>query len=132
MNGRPQLRQFRESDLDALAAMVGDAQQMTFYPRAKTRLEALTWLRRNRSLYQEHGFGFWLIELLPRRSFAGYCGIRPLELDVGEAGQVHVPGARVGSAGVEQHERLTCAVDVPPGVDVAYRGVGAHVAAEGV
>jgi RimJ/RimL family protein N-acetyltransferase len=81
MNGRPQLRQFRESDLDALAAMVGDAQQMTFYPRAKTLVEALTWLRRNRSLYQEHGFGFWLIELLPRRSFAGYCGIRPLELD---------------------------------------------------
>jgi hypothetical protein len=39
----------------------------------------LTWIRRNRSLYQEHGFGFWLIELLPRRSFAGYCGIRPLD-----------------------------------------------------
>jgi hypothetical protein len=48
---------------------------------------------------------------------------------LGEAGQVHVPGARVGSTGVEQHERLTCAVDVPPGVDVAYLGVGAHVGA---
>jgi RimJ/RimL family protein N-acetyltransferase len=77
--GRLRLRQLRESDLDALAAMVGDAEQMTFSPRAKTRAEALTWIRRNRSLYQEHGFGFWLIELLPRRSFAGYCGIRPLD-----------------------------------------------------
>jgi hypothetical protein len=51
---------------------------------------------------------------------------------LGEAGQVHVPGARVGSTGVEQGERVTCAVDVPPGVDVAYLGVGAHAEAEGV
>ena len=43
-----------------------------------------------------------------------------------EAGQVHVPGARVGSTGMEQHERLTYAVDVPPGVDVACPDVGAH------
>jgi RimJ/RimL family protein N-acetyltransferase len=81
MNGRLRLREFRESDLDALAAMVGDPEQMTFYPRAKTRAEASARIRRNRSLYQEHGFAFWLIELLPRRSFAGYCGIRPLEFD---------------------------------------------------
>jgi RimJ/RimL family protein N-acetyltransferase len=81
MNGRLRLREFRESDLDALAAMVGDPEQMTFYPQAKTGAEASAWIRRNRSRYQEHGFGFWLIELLPRSRFAGYFGIRPLELD---------------------------------------------------
>ena len=61
--------------------MVADPEQMTFYPRPKTRAEASTWIGRNLALYQEHGFGFWLIELLPLSRFAGYCGIRPLDLD---------------------------------------------------
>jgi len=80
-NGRLRLRQFRESDLDALAAMVGDAEQMTFYPRPRTRDEASAWIRRNRASYEERGFGFWLIEPPPRSRFAGYCGIRPLDLE---------------------------------------------------
>ena len=61
--------------------MVGDAEQMTFYPRPRTRDEASAWIRRNRAFYEEHGFGFWLIELLPRSRFAGYCGVRPLDLE---------------------------------------------------
>lgn len=81
MSERVRLREFRDSDLDALAAMVADAEQMTFYPRPKTRDEAAAWLRRNRAFYETHGFGTWLIELLPLSRFAGYCGIRPLELD---------------------------------------------------
>ena len=81
MSERVRLREFRESDLDVLAAMVGDAEQMTFYPQPRTRGEAAAWIRRNRALYEMHGFGSWLIELLPRSRFAKYCGIRPLELD---------------------------------------------------
>jgi RimJ/RimL family protein N-acetyltransferase len=78
---RLRLRRFRDDDLDVLAAMVGDDEQMTFYPRPKTRDEAAAWIRRNTSLYATHGYGTWLIEALPDRRFAGYCGIRPLELD---------------------------------------------------
>ena len=81
MNDRLRLREFRLSDLDALATMVGDPEQMTFYPSPKTRQEASTWIRWNRALYEEHGFGSWLIELLPHSRFAGYCGIRPLDLE---------------------------------------------------
>jgi RimJ/RimL family protein N-acetyltransferase len=81
MNDRLRLREFRLSDLDALAAMVGDPEQMTFYPSPKTRQEASAWIRWNRALYEEHGFGSWLIELLPHSRFAGYCGIRPLDLE---------------------------------------------------
>jgi RimJ/RimL family protein N-acetyltransferase len=55
------LREFRDSDLDILAAMVGDAEQMRFY--------------------RERGYGSWLIELGPQSRFAGYCGIRPLDLE---------------------------------------------------
>lgn len=78
---RLRLREFSDDDLDVLAAMVADAEQMTFYPRPKTRDEAAAWIRLNRELYAARGFGTWLIELAPHSHFAGYCGIRPLELE---------------------------------------------------
>jgi RimJ/RimL family protein N-acetyltransferase len=81
MSDRLRLREFRDDDLDVLAAMVGDHEQMTFYPRPKTRDEAAAWIRRNLELYSTHGFGTWLIEALPGSRFAGYCGIRPFELE---------------------------------------------------
>jgi RimJ/RimL family protein N-acetyltransferase len=80
MSDRLRLREFRENDLDVLATMVADPEQMKFYPRPKTRAEASAWIRRNLALYEEHGFGFWLIELPPPWRFAGYCGFRPLDL----------------------------------------------------
>jgi RimJ/RimL family protein N-acetyltransferase len=78
---RLKLREFSQDDLDDLAAMVADENQMRFYPRPKTRDEAAEWLIRNLALYEENGFGFWLIESLPDSGFLGYCGIRPLALE---------------------------------------------------
>jgi RimJ/RimL family protein N-acetyltransferase len=78
---RLRLREFAAGDLDELAAMVGDEEHMTFYPRPKTREEAGAWIDRNLVLYDECGFGFWLIESRPTSRFLGYCGIRPLALD---------------------------------------------------
>jgi RimJ/RimL family protein N-acetyltransferase len=75
------LREFSGDDLDDLAAMVADEEQMRFYPRPKTRDEASTWIGRNLALYTEYGFGFWFIESLPTSGFLGYCGIRPLALE---------------------------------------------------
>jgi RimJ/RimL family protein N-acetyltransferase len=74
------LREFRQDDLDDLAAMVADEEQMRFYPRPKTRDEACAWISRNLVLYEEHGFGFWFIESIRTSGFLGYCGIRPLSL----------------------------------------------------
>ena len=78
---RFKLREFSQDDLDDLAAMVADEDQMTFYPRPKTRDEASAWIIRNLALYKEHGFGFWFIESRPTPRFLGYCGIRPLALE---------------------------------------------------
>jgi len=78
---RLKLREFNQNDLDDLAAMVADENQMRFYPRSKTRDEASAWISRNLALYKEYGFGFWLIESLPTSGFLGYCGIRPLALE---------------------------------------------------
>ena len=78
---RLRLREFRAGDLDELAAMVADQEQMRFYPGIRTRAEASAWISRNRSLYEAHGYGFWLVELADGGGFAGYSGIRPLDLD---------------------------------------------------
>lgn len=78
---RLRLREFTERDLDSLAAMVGDEDQMGFYPAPRSRDEAAAWLDRNFELYREHGVGIWLIETRDTSKFAGYCGIRPLDLE---------------------------------------------------
>jgi [ribosomal protein S5]-alanine N-acetyltransferase len=75
------LREFEAADLDELAAMVADEEQMHFYPRPKTTDEAAAWLRRNIDHYEERGFGAWRVEDRATATFAGYCGIRPLNLD---------------------------------------------------
>ncbi|HEY7876424.1 MAG TPA: GNAT family N-acetyltransferase [Actinomycetota bacterium] len=77
---RLRLREFARSDLDVLAEMVGDEEQVRFYPRPKTRDEAAAWIDRNLRFYETLGFGFWLVESLSSSAFLGYCGIRPVEL----------------------------------------------------
>jgi RimJ/RimL family protein N-acetyltransferase len=81
LTDRLELREFRADDLDELAELVADEEQMRFYPRPKTREEASRWIERNLDLYQELGFGFWLLACRATSAFVGYCGIRPLALD---------------------------------------------------
>jgi ribosomal-protein-alanine N-acetyltransferase len=78
---RLRLRQFRPDDLDALADMFADPEQMAFYSHTRTRDEAAEWLERHLRLYEECGYGLWAIEGRADSVFAGYCGIRPLDLD---------------------------------------------------
>ena len=75
---RLRLREFHQGDLDELAAMVADEEQMRFYDRVRTRDEASAWIHRNLALYEQHRFGMWFIESRSTAVFVGYCGIRPL------------------------------------------------------
>lgn len=75
------LREFTMKDLEALAEMVADEEQMAFYPRPRTTEEASAWIGRNLDFYQHLGFGFWLIQSTATSAFLGYCGIRPLDLN---------------------------------------------------
>ena len=61
--------------------MVADPEQMRFYARPRTRDEAAAWIDRNLRLYDECGYGFWVLESLESSQFVGYSGVRPLELD---------------------------------------------------
>ncbi len=71
------LREFTEGDLDELAAMMADKDQMILYPRPRTKKETRDWINRNIGLYDKHGYGFWLMESVEGSGFLGYCGIRP-------------------------------------------------------
>jgi RimJ/RimL family protein N-acetyltransferase len=74
------LRRFTRDDLDVLAAMIADEEQMEFYPGPRTRAEALAWIERNLELYAACGKGILLVEG-DDGAFLGYCGFRPLSLD---------------------------------------------------
>jgi RimJ/RimL family protein N-acetyltransferase len=79
------LREFRPDDLDGLAAMFADPEQMSFYARVRTRDEASEWLDAHLALYETCEYGLWAVVWRATTALAGYCGIRPLKLE-GDAG----------------------------------------------
>ena len=81
---RTLLREFTVSDLEVLATMMADEEQMSLYPRPRTTDETERWIALNLELYQERGFGFWRMERAEDAHFLGYCGIRPITIETTE------------------------------------------------
>lgn len=63
-----------DSDLDDMAAMLGDATVMRYYPAPKSRAESASWIGWNQRNYADHGFGLWVIETA-EGDFVGDCGL---------------------------------------------------------
>jgi RimJ/RimL family protein N-acetyltransferase len=61
--------------------MFADKETMAFYPRTKTRAECLAWIEWNLALYEQHGFGLWVMESLGTGEFLGDCGLTPQTVD---------------------------------------------------
>jgi ribosomal-protein-alanine N-acetyltransferase len=57
------LRPWRDEDLAPLAAMNADAAVMRFFRSTLTRAESDAWAARMRRHFDEHGWGFWPVEL---------------------------------------------------------------------
>ncbi|MEV6886203.1 GNAT family N-acetyltransferase [Streptomyces sp. NPDC051135] len=74
-------RQMTEDDLDDMAALLGDPHVMRYYPSPKSREEALAWIDWNQRLYQQEGFGLWLVTLRTTGEFVGDCGLTPQEIE---------------------------------------------------
>lgn len=47
---------------------------MRYYPRPKTRDEALAWIDWNRSNYERYGYGLWILQTW-EDDFVGDCGL---------------------------------------------------------
>ena len=79
------LRPFEASDVDAMAAVLGDPGSMRFYPRPFTREETRTWIERNRARFDRDGLGLWAVTLRGSGELVGDCGAVPQTVDgVGE------------------------------------------------
>ena len=62
------------SDLDDMAALLGDPAVMTYYSAPMTREQAAGWISWNQDNYQQHGFGLWILTSADG-DFVGDCGI---------------------------------------------------------
>ncbi|WP_166975262.1 GNAT family N-acetyltransferase [Brevibacterium atlanticum] len=71
---RLKFREMSLTDLDDMAALLGDPSVMEFYPAPKGRDEAAAWIEWNVRNYAEHGFGLWAVETHDGE-FVGDCGL---------------------------------------------------------
>lgn len=72
---RLRLRRFRETDVDAVFAIIGDDVAMQYYPRTFNRRDAEEWVERNLRRYIEHGYGLFAVTLKDNDDLIGDCGI---------------------------------------------------------
>jgi ribosomal-protein-alanine N-acetyltransferase len=69
------LREFVPEDLDALAAVLSDAETMRYYPAALDRAGVAAWIERNRRRYADPGHGLWALVLKSNGELIGDCGL---------------------------------------------------------
>ncbi|HEX4901477.1 MAG TPA: GNAT family N-acetyltransferase [Acidimicrobiales bacterium] len=76
------LRQWREDDRDAWAAMNADPRVMEHFPSTLTRAEADQWLEFNRDRLEARGWGLWAVEVPGVAPFIGFVGLNGPGFDV--------------------------------------------------
>jgi [ribosomal protein S5]-alanine N-acetyltransferase len=75
------LRRFVPGDANALAAVLGDAVAMEFYPAALDRSAVKQWIAKNIERYRHHGHGLWAMLLKEPRELIGDCGCTLQEVE---------------------------------------------------
>ena len=80
---RLRLREFTSTDVDAMEAILGDAETMQYYPAPFPRPEIEDWIRRNLARYRDCGFGVWAMSVKGSDEVIGDCGcyVREVEGD---------------------------------------------------
>ncbi len=81
MTDRLRAREMNPYDISFVAAMLGDARVMRFYPKVLDRDESLAWIERQRGRYRDDGHGLWLIEERATGVPVGQCGVTVQEVD---------------------------------------------------
>jgi len=76
-----QLREFAESDVDALQAVLGDPVAMQYYPAPFDRQGVEAWITKNRDRYQRDGYGLWAMLLKDTGELIGDCGCTVQEVE---------------------------------------------------
>lgn len=71
------LRQWREDDKDAFAALNADTLVMEYFPALLSRVESDLAVVRYQAHIAEHGWGLWAVELKATGEFMGFVGLHP-------------------------------------------------------
>jgi len=75
------LREFVPGDVDALAAVLSDAETMRYYPAVLDRAGVAAWIERNRRRYADPGHGLWAMILISSGELIGDCGLSRQNVD---------------------------------------------------
>jgi RimJ/RimL family protein N-acetyltransferase len=73
-SGRICLRQWRDEDRDAFAAMNSDARVMEFFRQPLSRGDSDAMVDRIEKHFEEHSFGLWAVEIPSVAPFVGFTG----------------------------------------------------------
>lgn len=75
------LREMRDSDFDALYAVLADKDIMGHYPYTFDEKRVREWIQRNIDRYRENGFGLWAVCLKDTGEMIGDCGLTLQTMD---------------------------------------------------
>ena len=76
------LRELTLDDVDAMFAIVGDAETMKYYPRPFSREDTVDWVNRNLERYRRDGFSLYAVTLKTNDSdVIGDCGLMRQEVE---------------------------------------------------
>jgi RimJ/RimL family protein N-acetyltransferase len=89
------LRRWRDSDLDAYAALNADPEVMEHFPSTLTRKESRRSIEIIEARFDELGYGLWAAEVPGLASCVGFIGLNPVTFDAPFAPAVEV-GWRLG------------------------------------
>lgn len=69
------LRQWRDDDRDAWAALCADPEVMRLFPSTLARADADDFVDRHAALLDERGWGLWAVEVVGGPPFIGFTGL---------------------------------------------------------
>lgn len=84
------LRDWRDSDLDAFAALTADPEVMRHFPAVLDRAESDALAERLRARIAEDGIGFWAVERPGVADFIGFVGLSRIRFEAPFAGNVEI------------------------------------------
>ena len=78
---RLRLRELLPGDIEFMAEMLADAEVMRYYPRRLTHELSSDWIARQRTRYQDDGYGLWLAEQRDTGDPVGQVGLVRQNID---------------------------------------------------
>ena len=82
------LRHLTLDDVDAVFAVLGDAEAMEFYPQQFTRDDAVGWVTKSQERYRRDGYGLFALVLKSSGRVIGTCGLMLQEVEGGSVLEV--------------------------------------------